>query len=203
MEFVLPGTPLSLSRTGPAGGGAPQITPHDVVLAAAAQSDLFLDPTGSSHPAPDAERFMARVSGDFIFGGHVTAGFVAPYDSGVLLVAIDDTNWFKVCSELDPHGVTRVVTVVTRHGHSDDANAWPIPSRGTHLRVARCGAAAALHASEDGVRWHLIRYFNPGFVSSDVHIGILAQSPVGDGTTATFSDMFFRHETLGDVRDGS
>lgn len=203
MTFLLPGTPLTLTRTGPVGGGEPDVQSDRVVLRAAARADLFLDPAGSSAPAPDAERFMTSVAGDFVFGGHVAAEFTAPYDSGVLLVAIDEENWFKVCSELDPHGVTRVVSVVTRDGFSDDANSWVIPAGGTHLRVARCGAAAALHASHDGVRWELIRYFNPGFTSADVHMGILAQSPAGDGTTATFRDMFFRAQTLDNMRDGS
>ena len=203
MRLTLPGTSLTLARTGAAGGGAPDVRGDRVIVRATARADLFLDPAGSSSPAPDAERFMTSVSGDFVFGGHVAAGFTAPYDSGVLLVAIDDTNWFKVCSELDPHGVTRVVSVVTRHGRSDDANAWQIPPTGAHLRVARCGATAALHASADGVRWDLIRYFDPGFTSPVVQVGILAQSPAGDGTTATFSDMFFRPETLANVRDGS
>lgn len=146
---------------------------------------------------------MAQVAGDFVFGGHVTAQFTAPYDSGVLLVMIDEANWFKVCSERDPHGTPRVVTVVTRNGRSDDANAWEVAPSGTHLRVARRGATAALHASDDGARWHLLRYFDPGFAAPSVEIGILAQSPAGDGTTATFSDMFFRNETLENVRDGS
>lgn len=198
----MPGTSLSLTRIGPAGGGAPDVSGDGVVLHATAHADLFLDPAGSSTPAPDAERFMTSVSGDFVFGGHVTAGFTAPYDSGVLLVMIDEANWFKLCSELDPHGVTRVVSVVTRDGRSDDANAWQIPPTGAHLRVARCGETAALHASTDGRRWHLVRYFHPGFTSDTVEVGILAQSPAGEGTTATFHDMFFRAESLADVRDG-
>lgn len=203
MTFLLPGTSLTLTRMGPVGGGDPDLQSDRVVLRAAARADLFLDPAGSSAPAPDAERFMTSVAGDFVFGGHVAAGFHEPYDSGVLLTEIDEANWFKVCSELDPHGVTRVVTVVTRDGFSDDANSWVIPASGTYLRVARCGAAAALHASHDGARWELIRYFNPGFTSDDVRIGILAQSPAGDGTTATFREMFFRSQTLENVRDGS
>ena len=96
-----------------------------------------------------------------------------------------------------------MVSVVTREGRSDDANAWQIPPTGAHLRVARCGRTAALHASADGMRWDLVRYFDPGFTSPKVWVGILAQSPAGDGTTATFSDMFFRLETLDNVRDGS
>ena len=53
------------------------------------------------------------------------------------------------------------------------------------------------------MRWDLVRYFDPGFTSPKVWVGILAHSPAGDGTTATFSDMFFRLETLDNVRDGS
>lgn len=196
-------TPLVLGRSGPAGGSEPKVHRHSVELTAAARADLFLDPEGTPATPPDAERFMTSVSGDFVFGGHVAAHFIAPYDSGVLLVWIDEQNWFKICSESDPHGVPRVVSVVTRNGRSDDANAWEIPREGTHLRVARRGHTAALHASTDGVRWDLVRYFDPGFTAPSVQIGILAQSPAGEGTTATFSRMFFRSERLENVRDGS
>lgn len=48
-----------------------------------------------------------------------------------------------------------------------------------------------------------MRYFHPGFSGPSVRIGVLAQSPAGEGTAARFSSMFFRHETLTDLRDGS
>ncbi len=199
----MPGTSLTLGRMGPAGGGMPVVGDNHVVLTAAPRADLFLDPEGSSDPTPDAERFLTTVTGDFVFGGHVTAEFIAPYDSGVLLVVIDEVTWFKVCSELDPHGVPRVVSVVTRNGRSDDANAWEIPRGGTRLRVSRRGSTAALHASSDGAHWDLVRYFDPCFTAPSVQIGVLAQSPAGDGTTATFTDMFYRSETLENLRNGS
>lgn len=202
MTLIVPGTELALTSAGPPGAAAPTVVGTMITLSAAPRADLFCDPAGPSGPTPDAERFMTYVRGDFVFGGHVTAAFDAPYDSGVLLAWIDASTWFKVCAELDPHGVPRVVSVVTRNGRSDDANAWEIPAGGVFLRIARCGNAAALHASHDGRHWDLVRYFDPGFRGDELQIGILAQSPAGDGTTATFRDLFFRTETLTDVRDG-
>lgn len=202
MTLRLPGTPLTLERSGPRGGRAPVVDEGGVTLQAAPRADLFLDPAGGTAPAPDAERYLTTVVGDFVFGGYVSAGLLAAYDSGVLLGWIDERTWFKICVELDPHGVPRIVTVVTRDGRSDDANAWEIPASGAFLRIARRGSTAALHASVDGRHWDLARYFDAGFRGPTSAIGILAQSPVGEGTTATFRDMFFRNETLGDVRDG-
>ncbi len=202
MALIVPGTALTLTPVGPRLAGPPLITGTTISLAAGPRADLFRDPAGPSGPAPDAERFVTTVRGDFQFGGHVSAEFIAPYDSGVLLAWIDENTWFKVCAELDPHGVPRVVSVVTRDGRSDDANAWEIPVSGVFLRIARRGETAALHASDDGHHWDLVRYFDPGFRSDELQIGILAQSPAGNGTTASFRDLFFRTETLQDVRDG-
>lgn len=201
MEFSLPGTGLVLHAEGPPSGTDPLINDGTVRLTAGARADLFLDPSGVG-ARPDAERYMTTVAGNFVFGGHVAADLRAPYDSGVLLAMIDERSWFKVCAELDPHGIPRVVSVVTREGRSDDANAWEIPASGTYLRIARRGETAALHASRGDGHWDLVRYFHPGFDAPTVSIGILAQSPAGEGTEARFSSMFFRHQTLDDLRDG-
>jgi uncharacterized protein len=70
------------------------------------------------------------------------------------------------------------------------------------LRVARIGEACALHASADGDRWDLVRHFAleaPGSLAA----GFLAQSPTGEGCTATFDDVRFAARTLADLRDGS
>ena len=94
-----------------------------------------------------------------------------------------------------------VVSVVT-HGLSDDANGRAVTSDGVWLRISRIGAACALHASDDGVRWDLVRHF--AFPATDgLTAGFLAQSPTGGGCAVTFDGLDFVAETLADLRDGS
>lgn len=195
--------PFPLVGEGPPSQIRPLLQGKRLLLTADAGADMFLDPVGAPGTA-DAERFVVPVSGDFRLSAFVSPVFVRDFDSGVLIGYVDPHNWFKLCAELDPSGTTRVVSVVTRDGKSDDCDSWPIESSGTHLRISRLGPAFALHASTDGERWNMVRYFAMGDPAPEtVKIGFAAQSPSGEGTTATFSNIAFDTQTLAGVRDGS
>jgi regulation of enolase protein 1 (concanavalin A-like superfamily) len=100
--------------------------------------------------------------------------------------------------------VPRVVSVVTRGGASDDSNGSPLSQAGAHLRIARLGRAFALHTSDIGESWNLVRYFALDIPEDrQIKIGILAQSPTGEGTEVRFEDVHFSTDRLHDVRDGS
>jgi len=105
------------------------------------------------------------------------------------------TDWF-----IDPAGEVLVVSVVTR-GESDDCNSVPIEGTEVWLRISRLGRAFAFHSSADGREWNMVRYFGLGDTES-VEVGFLAQSPTGDGCTATFRDIELPPELLADVRSG-
>ena len=180
----------------------PVVVGDNVTLTAAAGADMFLDPAGSENH-PDAERFVQLVEGDFQFSAFVEVNFQADFDSGVLLGFVNDTTWFKICAELDPDGTRRVVSVVTRDGASDDSNSWEIGENGIHLRISRMGGAFALHASHDGAHWSMIRYFSLGQQTPNaIKVGILAQSPTGQGTSARFSQLRLSRSHLPNVRGG-
>src|SRR5919197_729407 len=72
----------------------------------------------------------------------------------------------------------------------DAANGWAVDGASAWLRIARIGAACALHASHDGARWELVRHF-PFEAPDRVAAGFLAQSPTGEGCTATFDEIGF------------
>ena len=93
-----------------------------------------------------------------------------------------------------------VVSVVTR-GVSDDCNSFPVDTGHVHLRIARLGAAFAFHASTDDNRWRLVRHFALD-VRDELRLGLEAQSPLGDGCTATFTELRFERTTLADIRSG-
>ena len=198
-----PGVPFPLVSEGRPSGHEPRALSSGVELTAAPRADLFLDP-GGFDVAPDAERFLAPVAGDFQLSARVSVDFRSTFDSGVLIGYVDELTWFKICAELDPAGVPRVVSVVTRGGASDDSNGAPLSQAGAHLRIARLGRAFALHSSDTGESWNLVRYFALDIPEDrPIKIGILAQSPTGEGTAVRFEDVQFSTDRLHDVRDGS
>ena len=169
-------------------------------IVAGPRTDLFLDPAGG--PAQlGAPRLMAAVEGDFQLSAYVKADLRATFDAGALVLYAADDTWVKLALERSPQGAAMVVSVVTR-GLSDDANGRVVSDGSVWLRISRMGAACALHASDDGVRWDLVRHF--AFAAPDgLSAGFLAHSPTGDGCGATFDGLDFVAVLLAELRDGS
>jgi len=172
-----------------------------LVLTGAASTDLFVDPAGAG-TAPDAGRLLGTPPpGDFTLAALVRGDFRATYDAGVLLLYAGERRWAKLCLELSPQRQPTAVTVVTRDT-SDDCNSFEVTDRSLWLRITRAGAAWAFHASTDGDWWRLLRYFSLGS-DEPVRVGFLAQSPTGQGCTATFEQIALRAGAPSDLRDGS
>ncbi len=170
-------------------------------IVAGPRTDLFVDPAGG--PAQlGAPRLMTAVDGDFQLSAYVKAELEATFDAGALVLHAADHRWVKLALERSPEGQAMVVSVVT-HGLSDDANGRAVTGDGVWLRISRIGAACALHASDDGVRWDLVRHFAFAAPDGGLTAGFLAQSPTGEGCAATFDGLDYVAETLADLRDGS
>jgi regulation of enolase protein 1 (concanavalin A-like superfamily) len=169
-------------------------------IVAGPRTDLFLDPAGG--PAQlGASRLTTAVDGDFQLSAYVKADLRATFDAGALVLHAADHSWVKLALERSPQGQAMVVSVVT-DGLSDDANGRVVDGDAVWLRISRIGAACALHASDDGVRWDLVRHF--AFAAPrGLTAGFLAQSPTGDGCAATFDGVDYVAQTLADLRDGS
>jgi uncharacterized protein len=202
----VPGIPFGLSPS-PAGAWQLGERAGAVIATAAPRSDIFIDPGGPV--TLDAESMLNAATllgvppaGDFQLSARVTVGFEATYDAGVLLLWIDERHWGKLCFEFSPASEPMVVSVVTRDV-SDDANAFVVPGRSVWLRLSRIDRAYAYHASDDGERWRMIRFFRISESSAGDKIGFEAQSPTGDGCAVTFDDIRFVAERLADLRDGS
>ncbi len=162
-------------------------------------TDLFVDPASTDEP-PDAGRLIGTPpDGDFTLAAHVTVGFRATFDAGVVLLHAGERRWAKLCLELSPQHRPTAVTVVTK-GHSDDCNSFEVTGQALWLRVSRTGPAWAFHTSADGQWWQLVRYFA---LDGNVRVGFLAQSPSGAGCTATFDKITWRPGAPTDLRDGS
>lgn len=206
VQLNIPGVPFPLSAS-PAGAWEFDQLSSTLVGTAAARTDVFIDPGGAT--TADAESMLNAATllgvppeGDFQFSARVTVGFAATFDAGVLLLWADERQWGKLCFEFSPAREPMIVSVVNR-GVSDDANAFVIPGTSAWLRLSRLGQAYAYHASTDGMRWRMIRFFRISEASAADKVGFEAQSPTGDGCKVTFDDIRFVSERLGDLRDGS
>ena len=200
----LPGLPFPLE---PAGSPPPgcRVRHGVLILRAAAGTDMFADPAGAGvSGVPDAGRFVGLPpGGDFTLAAQVRVEFGSMYDAGVLLLHAGERRWAKLCFEYSPQLRPTAVTVVTR-GVSDDCNSFEVDGDTLWLRITRSGAAWAFHASTDGSWWRLLRYFALGGDAAEpVRAGFLAQSPTGEGCTATFDHISFQPGAPQNLRDGS
>lgn len=187
-----------------------QPEPDALVVRAGGQTDLFADPGGDAR-FTNAAALVSRVNGDFMLSARVRADLAATYDAAALLLYRDEHTWAKLCLELSPQGRPMIVSVVTR-GVSDDCNSWPVDdpaSEGVQLRISRLGPAFAFHTRTGGDPWQLVRYFalpaeaDGADESDEPEVGLLAQSPVGEGCAVQFTDIWFAAERLTDLRGGS
>jgi regulation of enolase protein 1 (concanavalin A-like superfamily) len=171
-----------------------------LLIEAGPKTDIFVDPGGDGKRLNAPRLFGPAPPGDLQFSARVEVAFTTRYDAGVLLVWADEQRWAKLCFEYSPDGEPMIVSVVTRRS-SDDANAFVVAGRTAWLRISRLGRAFAFHASIDGARWVLVRYFDLG--AESVLVGFEAQSPHGTGCAATFDEVSFCSTTLANLRDGS
>jgi regulation of enolase protein 1 (concanavalin A-like superfamily) len=197
-SLVLPSIPAPLAW------GLPPVSwnvgdDRTLAITAGPRTDMFVNPAGTD-VVLNAPRLVFAPAGDFMLSARVTVAFAATYDAGVLLLYAGERSWAKLCFEYSPQRQPMIVSVVTQ-GFSDDANAYVVAGNQTFLRISRLGRAFAFHASEDGAYWQMIRNFTLE-PSAQLAAGFVAQSPTGDGCTATFADIAYTPARLADLRSG-
>ncbi len=169
-----------------------------LTITAPAKTDWFIDPQGAVNVS-NAPVLLFPISSPCMLSAQVTVNHIATYDAGVLMVYESPLAWAKLCLELSPQGLPTVVSVVTK-GVSDDCNSFTAKSP-AYLRVSKLEQAFAFHVSQDGIEWHLIRYFKLEG-DKNAQMGFLAQSPTGNGCTASFGEIRFESRLLTDIRSG-
>jgi regulation of enolase protein 1 (concanavalin A-like superfamily) len=169
-----------------------------LTITAPATTDWFIDPGGAVNLS-NAPVLLFPTSGPCILRAQVSANHLATFDAGVLFVYESPLAWAKLCLELSPQGHPTIVSVVTK-GISDDCNAFPVTGS-MYMRVSKLEKAYAFHVSENGVEWDLIRYFGLED-NTNAQLGFLAQSPTGNGCTASFAQLHFEERLLADIRSG-
>jgi len=150
-------------------------------------TDWFASPMGDE-PRDNTPRLVFKPSDDFVLSAKVTVDFQSQWDSGALVLYVNNSLWAKLCFEMTIEKHPTIVSVVTR-GLSDDNNSIVISGSSVYLKVAKAGQAIFFYASDDGQKWTIIRAFSLGASTSDLHIGFSSQSPVGDGCTSVFSEI--------------
>ncbi|MFD6245508.1 DUF1349 domain-containing protein [Streptomyces roseolus] len=171
-----------------------------LTVTAAARTDLFTDPLDGTRRRDAALALTAPPDGDWQLSARVRVGFAGAWDAGALIAHADDEHWAKLTFERAPDGTDGVFSVVTR-GRSDDAVAAPVTVDALWLRISRTGDRFAFHSSEDGARWRLVRQFALG-TDRPVRVGVVAQSPVGDGCRTAFDRLRLTPTTLAHLFDG-
>lgn len=162
-------------------------------------ADYFQDPAGV-HVVDSAPFLSLPVEGDFVARLLVRPTFAATWDSGCLMVRHDALHWAKVCYERTDFGSHAVVSVVT-DGRSDDANGPDLQVEQVWLQLARVGDCFGLHYALDGRSWRMVRYAALT-APARVRVGLVAQSPAGDGTTVEFPHFSVEARTLANLRLG-
>jgi len=176
-----------------------RLTKTGITITAPGKTDKYAAPDGGD-PTDKATRVVFDSAGDFTFSAAVSHKFASVWDSGGVIVEADLTHWFKFEFERDYTGAHRVVSVVTKE-LSDDVNSIEINSDTAFLEVAKAGDAFYLYSSNDGKSWYLVRAFN--FKSEHpLKVGLIAQCPVGNGATITFSDVKFSPTRIKDIWKG-
>jgi regulation of enolase protein 1 (concanavalin A-like superfamily) len=169
-----------------------------LTIEAGPRTDLFRDPQGAEPQLGAARELVDTPEGDWMLSARVEAQLRSTFDAGALILWADERTWAKLAFERSPQGVGMIVSVATR-GLSDDCNSTVVEGDAVWLRIARVGAAFAFHASADGERWEFVRHFALG---AEPRAGFLAQSPTGDGLTATFSEIRLERTRLRELRNG-
>ncbi len=167
---------------------------------APARSDYFRDPAGAMPPTDSAPYLWLEATGDFVAQALVRPHFSATYDSGCLMMRHSAEHWAKLCFEQTDFGTRAAVSVVTR-GTSDDANGVDLAVDAVWLQICRVGDVFGLHYSLDGRQWRMVRYAGLA-VPATVRIGMVAQSPVGDGAAIDFAHFGLEARTVANLRQG-
>jgi regulation of enolase protein 1 (concanavalin A-like superfamily) len=170
----------------------------ELTISAAARTDWFIDPQGTINVS-NAPALLFATSGPCLLSAQVSVDHLARFDAGVLLVYEGPLAWAKLCFELSPQETPTIVSVVTK-GVSDDCNSFPMKGP-IYMRIAKLEKAYAFHVSENGEEWNLIRHFKLED-GTNTQMGFLAQSPTGEGCTASFSGIQFEEKLLADIRSG-
>lgn len=148
----------------------------------------------------NAPFYYTEFCGDFVMRAKVSHEFKYTYDACTLMVMQSDAVWAKLCFEKTDFNTHAVVSVVT-NGISDDANGCNIDADSVWLQIARSGNAFSFHYSLDGEKYDMVRFFALP-VDQAIKIGLVAQSPTGNGGDRVYENFSIENLTVNNLREG-
>ena len=198
-RIELPGITFTCSLNQAAAGA--RVEGGSITLTSEARRDNFRDPAGklSSDTAPV---LLTQVDNrqPFTFTARVATTYLRTYDAGALYIFVRDDLWLKMAMEMDERQKTRMVTVRTI-GTSDDNDHDVIEAKSVRMKISSDTTIVGFYYSLDGTSWQLIRVFKNDYPAS-IWLGISAQSPLGDGTSAVFEEISLTGQSISDFRLG-
>ena len=199
-HVVLPGITFTRALNG--AGDHAKVENGKLTLASEAKRDNFRDPDSklSNNTAPV---LLTEVNNKqpFTLTAKITPNFLKTYDAGTLYIWVKDTLWLKMAMEMDERGKHRMVSVRTA-GTSDDNNHDVIEAKSVYMKISSDTKTVGFYYSLDQKNWQLIRLFKNEYPAS-LWVGISAQSPLGEGTSALFEDVTLTKQSISDVRLGN
>ncbi len=192
-------TEAGLEIVGP-GFGQTFIGRNEITVSALSGTDAFVPPDGTASVDRLPGARLRLPSFPCSLAAYVRPKLTTKFDAGALMLRTDGNAWAKLAFELSPQGRRTAVSVVTMT-YSDDANGPSFVSEGIYLRVYRSRGLTAFHVSEDAKQWDLVRLFL--MEGENATIEFVAQSPIGSGSQATFSEIALSAGEIPNLRDGS
>jgi hypothetical protein len=199
-HITLPGITFTRSVNGAAAHAG--IEDSRVTIASGAKGDFFRDPNDkfNNNSAPI---LLAEVDNQkpFTLTAKVTPTFLKTYDAGTLFIYVKDDLWIKLAMEMDERHKVRMVSVRTM-GTSDDNDHDVIQEKSVYMKISSDTKNVGFYYSLDEKEWQLIRVFKNEYPAS-IWVGISAQSPIGEGTSAVFEDLLLTRLGISDFRMGN
>jgi hypothetical protein len=199
-RITLPGITFTRSLNGAAAHA--QVENGRLTLTSESRRDTFRDPDGkfTSNTAP---LLLTEVDNrkPFTLTAKVTPTFLKAYDAGALFIYVKDDLWFKLAMEMDEHQKPRMVsvrTIVT----SDDNDHDVITEKSVYMKISSDAKDVGFYYSLDDNNWQLIRLFKNDYPAS-IWVGISSQSPIGQGTSATFENLSLTPQSISNFRLGN
>lgn len=198
-SIALPNITFTRSLNGAA--ESTKVADGKLTLTSAAKRDNFRDPNGklSSNSAPV---LLTEVENKkpFTLTARITPTFLETYDAGALYIWVKDDLWLKMALEMDERRRTRMVTVRT-NGTSDDNNHDVVTAKTVYMKISSDTHTVGFYYSLDRNSWQLIRLFKNDYPDK-IWLGISAQSPLGNGTSAMFEELLLTSTSITDFRRG-
>jgi regulation of enolase protein 1 (concanavalin A-like superfamily) len=163
-------------------------SPHGLTIETAGDTDLW-QRTHYGFCRDNVHALAVAVEFDFRLETRVRFEPVNQYDQAGLLVWLSAACWLKTSIEFEPHGSSRLGSVVTNAAYSDWAT-QDVPSsvRDARFRITRhAGDYIVEHAGPSGA-WSQLRvaHLHEDDGSGPIRAGLYACSPKERGFRATF-----------------